>query len=624
MPPGGPVGMRGPNRFLTEEEKKNRPQITKALLKRIFSYLLPYWPKLLLVLAAIILSSIFGLLPSILTGKIIDEGLIGGDFGVLLVLIALSFAVLVLSNLIGVLESYLNTWVAQHITYDMRNQMYAHLQKMSHRFFTSSRQGDVITRMTSDISGVQSVIANTLTSILSNIAVLATSVVAMYQKNWILATVGVIIVPLFVLPTKRVGKTRWSLALKSQEKNDEINQILNETLSVSGQMLVKLFTNEKMEYEKYQKANREMTRLNIRESMAGRWFRVAMNTFTSMGPMLIYLVGGFLMIQMGNTSLTVGDITVMVSLLSRMYQPVNSLLNIQVDVIRSMALFTRIFEYFDMPVEVENRPYAVVPPSVKGDLEFCHVGFYYDSGQPVLQDLNFRIEAGHSVAIVGPSGAGKSTMIHLIPRLYDVTEGRITLDGRDIRGIDLEVLRKNIGVVTQDTYLFNGTIRENLLYANAQATQEQIVEACRQANIHDFIAGLPQGYDTLVGNRGIKLSGGEKQRVSIARVILKNPRLLILDEATSALDSISESLIQDAIDPLLKGRTSLVIAHRLSTIMAADEILVVDQGRIVQRGTHRELVEQDGVYRELYETQFRRALEDQKNRKITKAKVLAH
>lgn len=616
--------MRGPNRFLTEEEKKNRPQITKALLKRIFSYLLPYWPKLLLVLAAIILSSIFGLLPSILTGKIIDEGLIGGDFGVLLVLIALSFAVLVLSNLIGVLESYLNTWVAQHITYDMRNQMYAHLQKMSHRFFTSSRQGDVITRMTSDISGVQSVIANTLTSILSNIAVLATSVVAMYQKNWILATVGVIIVPLFVLPTKRVGKTRWSLALKSQEKNDEVNQILNETLSVSGQMLVKLFTNEKMEYEKYQKANREMTRLNIRESMAGRWFRVAMNTFTSMGPMLIYLVGGFLMIQMGNTSLTVGDITVMVSLLSRMYQPVNSLLNIQVDVIRSMALFTRIFEYFDMPVEVENRPYAVAPPSVKGDLGFCHVGFYYDSGQPVLQDLNFRIEAGHSVAIVGPSGAGKSTMIHLIPRLYDVTEGRITLDGRDIRGIDLEVLRKNIGVVTQDTYLFNGTIRENLLYANAQATQEQIVEACRQANIHDFIAGLPQGYDTLVGNRGIKLSGGEKQRVSIARVILKNPRLLILDEATSALDSISESLIQDAIDPLLKGRTSLVIAHRLSTIMAADEILVVDQGRIVQRGTHRELVEQDGVYRELYETQFRRALEDQKNRKITKAKALTH
>lgn len=617
--------MRGPNRFLTEEEKKNRPKITWKLLKRVFSYLLPYWPKLLLVLAAIVLSSIFGLLPSILTGKIIDEGLIGRNFGVLVQLILLSFAVLLLSNLIGVLESYLNTWVAQHITYDMRNQMYAHLQKMPHRFFTTSKQGDVITRMTSDISGVQSVIANTLTSILSNIAVLATSVAAMYQKNWILATVGIIIVPLFVLPTKRVGKTRWTLALKSQEKNDEINQILNETLSVSGQMLVKLFTNEQPEYEKYQKANWEMTRLNVKESMAGRWFRVAMNTFTSMGPMLIYLVGGLLIIKMGSTSLTVGDITVMVALLNRMYHPFNSLLNIQVDVIRSMALFTRIFDYFDMPVEVENRPYAVKPESIKGDLEFCHVGFFYDAGQPVLTDLNFCVKAGRSVAIVGPSGAGKSTIINLIPRLYDVTEGKITLDGQDIRNIDLETLRKNIGVVTQDTYLFNGTIRENLLYANANATEEQMMEACRRANIHDFIAGLPKGYDTLVGNRGIKLSGGEKQRVSIARVILKDPRLLILDEATSALDSISESLIQDAINPLLQGRTSLVIAHRLSTIMAADEILVVEQGRIVQRGTHRELVGQDGVYRELYETQFRRALADEEERRENPTKsVFVH
>ena len=611
--------MRGPNRFLTEEEKKNRPRITGKLLKRIFSYLLPYWPKLLLVLLAIVLSSIFGILPSILTGKIIDEGLIGQNLAILVQLILLSFVVLIGSNLIGVLESYLNTWVAQHITYDMRNQMYAHLQKMSHRFFTTSKQGDVITRMTSDISGVQSVIANTLTSILSNIAVLTTSVIAMYQKNWILATVGVIIVPLFVLPTKRVGKTRWSIALKSQEKNDEINQVLNETLSVSGQMLVKLFTNEKPEYEKYQKVNQEMTRLNIKESMAGRWFRVAMNTFTSMGPMLIYLVGGLLIIKMGVTSLTVGDITVMVTLLNRMYQPVNSLLNLQVDVIRSMALFTRIFDYFDMPVEVANRPGAIVPQSIQGNLAFSHVFFFYDPAQPILKDLNFQIPSGHSVAIVGPSGAGKSTMIHLIPRLYDVTEGKITLDGMDIRDIDLETLRRNIGVVTQDTYLFNGTIRENLLYANPQADERQLIEACRQANIHDFIAGLPQGYDTVVGNRGIKLSGGEKQRVSIARVILKNSRILILDEATSALDSISESMIQDAIDPLLKGRTSLVIAHRLSTIMAADEILVVDQGRIVQRGTHQELVGQDGVYRELYETQFRRALEDQESRRAQPA-----
>lgn len=613
MPPGGGFHGRG-GRFLTEEEKKNKPKITLALLKRVFRYLLPYWPQLLLVFGAIVLSAVMGLLPSILTGRIIDEGLIGQNLSMLLWLVLLSFTVLVVSNLVGVLESYLNTWVAQHITYDMRNQMYAHLQKMSHAFFTTSKQGDVITRMTSDIDGVQSVIANTLTSILSNVMVLTTSVVAMYQKNWILATAGVIIVPLFVLPTKRVGKTRWQIALQSQEKNDEINQVLNETLSVSGQLLVKLFTNEEREYKIYEKANDEMTRLRIKESMAGRWFRVAMNTFTSMGPMLIYLVGGLLMIRFGNTSLTVGDITVMVALLNRMYGPVNSLLNIQVDIIRSMALFTRLFDYFDMPEEIQNRPGAISPASVKGDLDFDRVAFSYEPGQPILKDVSFSVPAGRSVAIVGPSGAGKSTIIQLIPRLFEVEGGQIKLDGRDIRDIDLKTLRGAVGVVTQDTYLFNSTIRENLLYAAPDATEEEMIKACQEANIHDFIVSLPQGYDTLVGNRGMKLSGGEKQRVSIARVILKNPKLLILDEATSALDSISESLIQDAIDPLLKGRTSLVIAHRLSTIMAADEILVIDKGQIVQQGSHEALVSVDGVYKILYETQFRRAIEDQQNR----------
>ena len=581
----------------------------------ILSYLKGYKKECFLSPLFKLLEACFDLTVPLVMAAIINKGIARHDseyilrYGGVLILLAL------VGLTCSITAQYFAAKAAVGFAAKLRHGLFAKIESISFREMDEIGTSTMITRMTSDISGVQSVISNTLTSILSNIAVLATSVVAMYQKNWILATVGIIIVPLFVLPTKRVGKTRWSLALKSQEKNDEINQVLNETLSVSGQMLVKLFTNEKMEYEKYQKINGEMTRLNIRESMAGRWFRVAMNTFTSMGPMLIYLVGGLLIIRMGNTSLTVGDITVMVSLLSRMYQPVNSLLNIQVDVIRSMALFTRIFDYFDMPVEVENRPHAIITESVRGDLEFCHVGFFYDPEQPVLRDLNFCIEAGHSVAIVGPSGAGKSTMIHLIPRLYDVTEGSITLDGQDIRNINLETLRKNIGVVTQDTYLFNGTIRENLLYANAQASEEQLIEACRQANIHHFIAGLPQGYDTMVGNRGIKLSGGEKQRVSIARVILKNPRLLILDEATSALDSISESVIQDAIDPLLKGRTSLVIAHRLSTIMAADEILVVDQGQIVQRGTHQELVEENGVYRELYETQFRRALEDHKNRK---------
>jgi len=607
----GPRGSRG---FLSEEEKQNRPKITLGLLKRIFSYLLPYWKKLLLVVIAILVSSILGLLPSVLTGRIIDEGLIAGDFDALAWLIAASVIVLLASNLIGVLESYLNTSIAHFITYEMRNRMYAHLQKMSHRFFTSSKQGDIITRMTSDIGGVESVISGTLTSILRNVAVLVTSVIVMYQKNWLLATIGILIIPLLALPTKRVGKTRWMIATQTQVKNDEINQILNETMNVSGQQLVKLFTNEAMEYAKYSDANREMTRLKIKENMAGRWFRVAMSTYTGIGPLLLYFVGGLLMIRYGKTDLSVGDVTVMVALLSRMYQPVNQLLNIQVDLIRSLALFTRIFDYFDLPIEIQEKKDAISLTSIRGELAFSHVDFSYDPGQPILKDLTFDIPVGHSVAIVGSSGAGKSTLINLIVRLYDVGGGKITLDGIDLRDLSLSSLRRAIGVVTQDTYLFNGTIRANLLYAKSDAKEDELIDVCRQANIHDFIQGLPQGYDTIVGNRGIKLSGGEKQRVSIARVLLKDPALIILDEATSSLDSISESLIQEALDPLLKGRTSIIIAHRLSTIMAADTILVLDHGEIVESGKHGDLVENSVIYKELYETQFRRALEDVRSR----------
>ncbi len=603
-------GIRGGRGFLTEEEQQNKPQITGALLKRIFSTLLPYRLKLLLVITAIAVSSVLGLLPAVLTGKIIDEGLIGKDLDMLILLIAASAGVLIASNLIGVLESYLNVSMAQHITFDMRNRMYAHLQKMSHLFFTTSKQGDIITRMTSDISGVESVISGTLTNVLRNVAILITSVIIMYDKSWQLATIGIIIVPLFVIPTKRVGRTRWMLALQSQQKNDEINQILHETLSVSGQMLSKLFTNEHMEYDKYKNASSEMTTLRIKENMAGRWFRMAMSTYSGIGPMLIYLAGGLLMINYGKTALSVGDITMMAALLTRMYQPVNSLLNIQVDLIRSLAMFTRIFEYFDMSVDIQDRRNALIPAKTTGSLEFDHVNFSYDEKQPILKNISFNIPVGSSVALVGASGAGKSTLVNLIPRLYDVTDGSIRLDGTDIRDLSLRYLRSSIGVVTQDTYLFNGTIKENLLYAKADATDDDLIRVCREANIHDFIAGLPDGYDTLVGNRGVKLSGGEKQRVSIARVILKDPKLIILDEATSALDSISESLIQEAIEQLLHERTSIVIAHRLSTIMAADEILVMQGGEIVERGIHRKLLTKNGVYHKLYETQFRRALEE--------------
>ncbi|MBQ1396688.1 MAG: ABC transporter ATP-binding protein [Eubacterium sp.] len=603
--PGGP--MRGG--FMTEEEKANRPKVTLPLLKRIFSWLAPYKLQLALVLLLIFLSSSMALLPSVLTGRIIDEGLIGRDLRALITLIVLSLAVTLGSNLIGVAESYLNTWIAQHISFDMRNQMYRHLQKMSQRFFTSNNQGDIITRMTSDISGVERTITNTFTSILSNSITLIVAIVVMYRQNWILATMGVVLIPLFTIPTRAAGKTRWTLTREAQECSDEINGILNETLSVSGQLLVKLFGKEKEEYEKYEDVNERMIKLNIRESMAGRWFMVVIRTVSSVGPMLLYLVGGILMIRY-DSDLTVGDITVMVALLGRMYGPVNSLLNIQVEWIRSMALFTRIFEYFDMPVEIENAPDAVTPKeAARGSVTFEHVGFYYEKERQILKDVDFTLEPGKSIAIVGPSGSGKSTLINLIPRLYDVTSGRVLFDGRDVRKLDLGYLRSNVGIVSQETYLFNGTIRENLLYAKPDATEEDLIAACRKANIYDFIENQELGFDTVVGNRGLKLSGGEKQRISIARVLLKDPALLIFDEATSALDSISEKKIQDAIDPIIAERTSILIAHRLSTILAADEILVIADGRIAERGQHKDLVKAGGMYTELYNTQFSKALD---------------
>jgi len=604
-----PMGGRGPmgRGYLTEEEKANKPKVTWPLLKRIFSYLLPYWRQLAVVLLCIIISSILGLLPSVLTGRIIDEGLIGQNMRMLLILIVASLLVSLGSNLIGVGESYLNSWISQHITFDLRNKMYGHLQKMSQGFFTSNNQGDIITRMTSDIGGVERVISSTFTSILSNSITLICAVVIMYQENWILATVGVLVIPLFVIPTRWAGKTRWSLTQEAQECNDEINGILNETLSVSGQLLVKLFGKEDYEYNRYETANGRMVKLNIKESMAGRWFFVLIHTFSSVGPMLLYLVGGILMMKY-NSDLTVGDITVMVALLGRMYGPVNSLLNIQVEWIRSMALFTRIFEYFDMPVEIQNKENALIPARAEGNIEFRNVEFSYNPERKILKNINFELKSGNSIAIVGPSGSGKSTIINLIPRLYDVCGGRITFDGVDVRDLDLSFLRDKIGIVSQETYLFNGTIRENLLYAKPDATEEELLEVCKKANIYDFIESQEQGLDTMVGNRGLKLSGGEKQRISIARILLKNPVLFIFDEATSALDSISEKKIQEAIDPIIHSRTSILIAHRLSTILAADEILVVKDGEIAERGTHAELVDDGGVYQELYETQFGKAL----------------
>ncbi|MCK9350586.1 MAG: ABC transporter ATP-binding protein/permease [Clostridiales bacterium] len=606
---GGRVGRF---RFETEEEIQNRPGVNRKLLSRILGWLAPYWPKLLLSLLIIVISAVLNVLPSILTGRMIDQGFIAGNFSLLVKLVIASVMVMLGSSLLGVLENYMNVWVSEHIARDMKNEMYAHLQQMSQRFYTTNKQGDIMTRMTGDVNGVQRVITGTLTSTVSNVAVLVTSIIAMVQKNWLLALVGIAILPLFILPTKNVGKKRWQLTMESQKQNDEANQILNETLSVSGQQLVKIFTNEEQELQKFERTNEAIKRLGIKESMAGRWFRMAIGTFTNMGPMLIYLIGGVLILKMGRTDLTVGDVTVMVTLLTRMYRPVSSLLGVQVDFFRALALFDRIFEYLDMPVEIENKEDAIKPSPLTGVLRFEHVDFGYNHDKLILKDVTFEVPAQNMTAIVGQSGVGKSTITYLVMRLYDVNEGRVTIDGHDVRDIDLRFLRQNIGMVTQEAYLFNGSIRDNLLYAKHDATEDELIDACKEANIYELIDALPDRFDTLVGNRGVKLSGGEKQRLSIARIILKDPKIIIFDEATSALDSISESLIQEAIEPLLKGRTSLVIAHRLSTIMAADQILVMEDGRIVEQGKHDMLLQQDGTYTRLYEAQFKKLLEDEK------------
>ena len=633
MPP--PPGMRGPRlggprSFLTEEEKQNKPKVTKDLLVRILKYLKPYRWYFLLVFLALIVSAVLGLFPSIITGKIVDSivehakiagespewSVVLSNLKPLLKLVVLAFTVLSASQIISVLEQYINSWISQKIIFDMRNEMYDHLQRMPHSFFTNEKQGDIITRMNSDINGVSSVISGMLTSIVSNFLTVAISVFYLFYTDWRLAIVGLIILPLLIIPTRSVGKKRWTLLGEAQEKNDELNQQINETLSVSGSMLVKLFTKEKVEYEKFKKINGETTKITIKEQRAGSWFHVALGMFIQIAPLMIYFAGGFLIIGGYDRGLSVGDITIVVSLVNRLYQPVRMLLNLQVDFVRSLALFSRIFEYLDRSHEIENPENPQKPDISDSSVEFLDVKFSYVDEKPVLKGVNFSVPSGKVYAIVGTSGAGKSTVIGMIPRLYDVKEGAVKIAGVDVREFDLAYLRSNIGIVTQDTYLFNGTILENLLYAKPDASMEEIEDACKAANIYDFIMSLPDKYDTIVGNRGLKLSGGEKQRVSIARVILKNPKILVLDEATSSLDSVSESLIQSALNRIMIGRTSIVIAHRLSTIMAADKIMLLQNGVITEEGSHDELLSRSEGYKELYETQFRKVIDYENSKRL--------
>jgi len=598
---GAPSG-HGGGRFHFIDEK-DKPKISKKILGRIFKYYKPYWKLLIVLVCCIVATSSLGLVPSIMIKRIIDIALPGKNISYLVKLIAVSFFATVGSGLILVLQNYLNSWISKHIMFNIRNAMFHHLQYMSIGFFSNVQSGEITSRMNNDISGIENVFTGTFIQILQNSLVFITTASLMFYTNWELALFSLLIIPLFVFPTRKVGKVRWKIASKTHEKLAELNTVMQETLNIGGTFLVKTFTKEKHQQAKYEKVNAEVTKLQIKESLAGRWFFMTLTTIAAIGPMLIFLVGGLMTIK--SDAMTVGSIILFVTLLTRLYGPITSFANISVDVTRSLALFDRIFQYLDFKQDISDKVNAFELEKVSGQIEFKNVYFSYKEDMETLKNINVDVKPGQTAAFVGPSGAGKTTITYLLPRLYDVRSGSITVDGIDIRDVTVESLRSQIGIVTQDTYLFNTSIRDNLLFAKLDASDDEVFSACKTANIHEFIASLPEGYETIVGERGIKLSGGEKQRLSIARALLKNPRIVILDEATSALDSVSESLIQAAVQPLLKNRTSLVIAHRLSTIMAADCIYVVDDGEIVEHGTHTQLLAMGGKYKELCDKQFK-------------------
>ena len=579
------------------------------LLRRVFSYFLPYWSLALVVLACIGVGAALGLVPALVTQHLINY-LTGpaGHFGFVALLIGLLVGSSLLAGLIGVLQSYFSNRISQSIMFDLRNQLFDRVLKQSIAFFTATRTGDVMSRLSNDVNGVQSVVSDTIFSLVNNVVILVSTVVLMFALDWRLTIAALLVLPAFLLPTRRVGKATFQARKATQGKLAEMTAYMQETLGISGMQLVKAFVKQAAETFRFRKLNDELRVLNIRQSMIGRWFFMLMGVLGTAGPAVLWLFGGYLVVT-GQESLgTV--VTFATVLLARLYGPVGSLANMQVNVVGSLALFQRIFEYMDLPVEIDEKPDGVRLQQARGAVQFDHVVFRYPSGdKPALKDVSFQIEPGQLAAIVGPTGAGKTTVTSLLPRFYDPQLGAVRLDGYDVRDLTLESMGKQIGMVFQDTFLFHASIRENLLYAKPEATEAEMIAAAKAAYIHDFIQSLPQGYDTVVGERGHRLSGGEKQRVAIARVILKDPRVLILDEATSNLDSESEHLIQVALRPLFAGRTSLVIAHRLSTILAADVILVMDQGELVEQGRHSDLLKQDGLYARLYHRQFEAAVE---------------
>ncbi|MGZ3518941.1 MAG: ABC transporter ATP-binding protein [Vulcanimicrobiaceae bacterium] len=584
--------------------RPDKPQVRKRVdWKRIGALFAPYWREEVVVLVCMLLASVLGLVPGLVTRKIIDSAIPHRSLRELAVDVAIIVGSALVAAIVGVIQGYLNSLVGEGIMRDIRTNLVSHLHKMPLSFFTNTKTGEIMNRVSNDVDNIDGVVTGTLTTIITNVFTIVTTLGAMFWISWQLALISILIVPLMIAPLSPVGRRMYDIRKQTREKRDEIESITQETLSISGITLIKSFAREAYERTRFYRVGTDLMRLEINLAMVGRWFMASVTAMVVVGPAIVWLGGGWLAVM---NAISVGTIVAFVTFIqTRLYGPAAALAGVQVQIVSALAVFERIFDYLDMTPEEYEPASATTLPHVRGDIRFEDVRFSYSADRHALDGVTFHVEPGQVAAFVGPSGAGKTTITQLVPRFYDPQSGQVLVDGHDVRTVTLESLRRDIGIVSQETYLFHDTIGNNLRYAKPDAGDDDVREAARNANIDAFIMSLPDGYQTIVGERGHKLSGGERQRLAIARVLLKDPKILILDEATSSLDSHNEAAIQAAFERCMRGRTSLVIAHRLSTILSADVIFVVEKGRIVESGTHAVLLARNGAYARLYREQFR-------------------